>query len=139
MAPSGVMPVIIASRPNVYSSSPLDRAAARREEAAWIEQKLHDPDTLLVPVWRNRNLVRGIDEGTPEAVFISGEMSHTLHMQGGPWAFLGLHDGLAMFAVDISPAEDPVPNSVPSAGHPVPVWTGAGSSSAGTGSAAADE
>ena len=81
----------------------------RREDAAWIEQRLHDPDTLFVPVWRNRNLVRGMDDGAPEAVFISGEMAHTLRMQGGPWAFLGLHDGLAIFAVDISTAEDPVP------------------------------
>ena len=55
------MTFIIASRPNVYSSSPLDRAATKREDTAWIEQRLHDPDTLLVPVWRNRNLVRGMD------------------------------------------------------------------------------
>ena len=56
------MTVILASRPNVYSSSPLDRIGTRREDAAWIEQRLHDPDTLFVPVWRNRNLVRGIDD-----------------------------------------------------------------------------
>jgi len=62
-----------------------------------------------VPVWRNRNLVRGMDEGAPEAVFISGEMGRTLHMQGGPWALLGLHDECAVFAVDISTADDPVP------------------------------
>jgi NAD+ diphosphatase len=42
--------LILASRPNVYSSSPLDRAGMRREDSAWIEQRLHDPDTLFVPV-----------------------------------------------------------------------------------------
>jgi len=47
--------------------------AAKREDAAWIEQRLHDPDTLFVPVWRNRNLVAGMDAGTPEAVYLSGE------------------------------------------------------------------
>jgi NAD+ diphosphatase len=57
--------LILASRPNVYSSSPLDRVGERREDAAWIEQQLHAPDTLFVPVWRNRNLVRGMDEGSP--------------------------------------------------------------------------
>ena len=103
------MTLILASRPNVYSSSPLDRVGTRREDAAWIEQRLHDPDTLFVPVWRNRNLVRGMEEGAPEAVFISGEMAHTLRMHGGPWAFLGLHDDRAVFAVDISAADDPVP------------------------------
>ena len=101
--------LILASRPNVYSSSPLDRIGARREDAAWIEEKLRDPDTLFVPVWRNRNLVRGMDAGAPEAVFIAGEMGRKLHMQGGPWAFLGLHDDRAVFALDISTAEDPVP------------------------------
>ena len=88
------MTLILASRPNVYSSSPLDRAGMRREDSEWIERQLHAPDTLFVPVWRNRNLVRGMDNGAPEAVFISGEMAQTLRMQGGPWAFLGLHDGL---------------------------------------------
>ena len=103
------MTLIVASRQNVYSSSPLDRAGTRREEADWIEQRLHDPETLFVPVWRNRNLVRGMDEGAPEAVFISGEMAHALRMHGGPLAFLGLHGEQAVFAVDISTADDPVP------------------------------
>ncbi len=103
------MTLILASRPNVYSSSPLDRIATRREEAEWIEQRLADPDTLFVPVWRNRNLVRGVDDSVPEAVYISGEVAHALRMQGGPWAFLGMLEDRAVFAVDISTAEDPVP------------------------------
>ena len=87
------MTLILASRPNVYSSSPLDRIATRREDPAWIAEKLADPDTLFVPVWRTKNLVRGTDDGEPEAVYISGEMAHTLRMeQDGPWAFLG-HPG----------------------------------------------
>ena len=85
-----VVTLILASRPNVYSSSPLDRAGVRREDSAWIEHRLADPDTLFVPVWRNRNLVRGMDAGTPEAVFISGETAAQLRMHGGPWAFLGM-------------------------------------------------
>jgi len=101
--------LILASRPNVYSSSPLDRVGTRREDAAWIEERLTHPDSLFVPVWRNRNLVRGMDEAAPEAVFISGETAAALRMHGGPWAFLGLHEGQAVFAVDISNADDPVP------------------------------
>ena len=53
--------LILASRPNVYSSSPLDRIATRREDPAWIAEKLADPDTLFVPVWRTRNLVRNTE------------------------------------------------------------------------------
>lgn len=103
------MTLILASRPNVYSSSPLDRIGLRREDADWIEQRLNDPDSLFVPVWRNRNLVRGLENSQPEAVYISGEAAQALRMQGGPWAFLGLLDETAVFAVDISSADDPVP------------------------------
>jgi NAD+ diphosphatase len=84
------MTLILASRPNVYSSNPLDRIGARREDAAWIAERLDDPDTLFVPVWRNRNLVHGVDEGAPEAVYISGAAAAELRMAGGPWVFLGL-------------------------------------------------
>jgi NAD+ diphosphatase len=100
---------IMASRPNVYSSSSLDRVAARREDTAWIHGQLEHQDTLFVPVWRNRNLVRGMDQGAPEAVFISGEVAVALRMQGGPWTFLGMQGEQAVFAVDISAADDPLP------------------------------
>ncbi|MGE0224512.1 MAG: NAD(+) diphosphatase [Acetobacteraceae bacterium] len=103
------MTLILASRPNVYSSSPLDRIASRREDHAWIEQQLNNPNALFVPVWRNRNLVRGMEENSPEAVYISGEVASALRMQGGPWAFLGLLNGQAVFAVDVSSADDPLP------------------------------
>lgn len=107
------MTLIIASRPNVYSSSPLDRIATRREDHAWIAEQLSNPNSLFVPVWRTRNLVRGLDAGNPEAVYISGEAAASVRMQGGmaepPWAFLGLVDNNAVFAIDLSAAEDPLP------------------------------
>jgi NAD+ diphosphatase len=101
--------LILASRPNVYSSSPLDRIATRREDHVWIEQQLHNPESLFVPVWRNRNLVTGMESGSPEAVYISGEAAARLRISNGAWAFLGLLDERAVFAIDISTAEDPVP------------------------------
>ena len=107
------MTLILASRPNVYSASPLDRIATRREDHDWIAQQLSDPNSLFVPVWRNRNLVRGLDDGAPEAVYIAGAIASSLRMLGAgasaPWAFLGTLDEVAVFALDISAAEDPVP------------------------------
>ena len=103
------VPLILASRPNVYSSNPLDRISARREDTAWVEERLVHPDTLFVPVWRSRNLIRGMDEGAPEAVYIYGETAVELRMKGGPWALLGMHGQQAVFAVDISADEDPMP------------------------------
>ena len=103
------MTLILASRPNVYSMSPLDRIGTRREDHAWIEQQLRNPESLFVPVWRNRNLVAGMDAGAPEAVYISGEIAAKLRMSNGPWAFLGLLQEKAVFAVDIGAVDDPLP------------------------------
>ncbi|MBV9653897.1 MAG: NAD(+) diphosphatase [Acetobacteraceae bacterium] len=100
----------------MYADSPLDRAAHRRDDADWIEAALADPATLFVPVWRSRNLVRGLDQGAAEAVYVSGDEAAPLHEQGGPRAFLGLLDGTPLFAHDLSGAEDPLPLLPPAFG-----------------------
>lgn len=104
---------IPASRPNAYTGSPLDRIATRREDADWIAAALADPDTLFAPVWRSRSLMKGVQEGTPEAVLLTGAAAEAVRLAGGayppPWAFLGLWDGRPVFAVDCSQAEDPLP------------------------------
>ncbi|HST73986.1 MAG TPA: NAD(+) diphosphatase [Acetobacteraceae bacterium] len=110
------MPLILASRPNVYSGSPLNRMAERREDAQWIATALANPESLFVPVWRARNLVKGADGPSSQAVYLTGEAAATLQMAGGPWSFLGLLDGRAVFAVDISTADDPVPLLPPEIG-----------------------
>ncbi len=110
------MPDILATRPNAYTGSPLDRASHLRENAAWLAAALDDPATLWAPVWRGRNLMHGVEEGHPEAMFLTGEAAATLRLAGGPWAFLGLHDARALFAVDASAADDPVPLLPPGVG-----------------------
>lgn len=103
------MTPIPASRPNAYTGSPLDRAAALRDDAAWIEARLADPASLFVPVWRAKTLVHDPGDGRPETVFLTGEAAAAVRMAGGPWAFLGLLREAAMFAVDLSTVEDPLP------------------------------
>ncbi|MCX7382352.1 MAG: NAD(+) diphosphatase [Alphaproteobacteria bacterium] len=103
------MTLIVASRPNVYTGSPLDRAAEKREDAAFIAAALADPLALFAPVWRSRNLMRGKAEGRPEAVFLTHEAAEAVRMSGGPWAFLGLQGGVPLFTVDVSAADDPLP------------------------------
>ncbi len=101
------MTVILASRPNAYTGSPLDRAAALRDDADWIADRLADPASLFVPVWRAKTLVSG--EDAPQAAFLTGEAAASARMAGGPWAFLGLKGEQAVFAVDVSAADDPLP------------------------------
>ena len=110
-APSQVstVPLILASRPNPYTGSPLDRAAHRRDDLAWIAAALDHPQSLFVPVWRSRNLMRGVAERRPEAVYLSAEAAAAFRMAGGPWAFLGVLDSAPVFAVDVSAVEDPLP------------------------------
>jgi len=98
--------VILPSRPNAYTGSPLDRAAALREDEAWITARLQDPTTLFAPVWRARNLVQGEDQ--PQAVFLAGEAASALRAPDGPWAFLGLKGEQAVFAMDTSTTDDPL-------------------------------
>jgi NAD+ diphosphatase len=111
------MNVILASRPNAYSGSPLDRATEKREDEAWIAAALAHPDTLWVPVWRSRNLMRGVAAGKPEAVFITEAAAEAVRMAGGPSAFLGLLDGVPVFAIDVSAADDPLPLLPPELGE----------------------
>jgi NAD+ diphosphatase len=100
--------LILASRPNAYTGSPLDRATARRDDEAWLALALHAPDTLFVPVWRARNLIGGAELGRPEAVFLSRQAAQALGMTDtDAWAFLGLQDGVALFATDLSGLDDP--------------------------------
>lgn len=101
--------LILASRPNAYTGSPLDRASAQRDDEAWIEARLADPASLFVPTWRAQSLMRGVEAGAPHAVFLDGAAASAVRMAGGPWAFLGLWQGRAIFAVDVSAAEDPLP------------------------------
>jgi NAD+ diphosphatase len=42
-------------------------------------------------------------------VFLTGEAAEATRMAGGPWAFLGLKGEQAVFAVDVSAVEDPLP------------------------------
>lgn len=98
-----------ASRPNAYTGSPIDRASGRREDAAFIADALTHPDTLFAPVWRARSLMKGVEDGHPEAVLLTGAAAEAVRMAGGPWAFLGFWEKRPVFAVDCSQAEDPLP------------------------------
>ena len=99
------MSIIQASRVNTYAGSPLDRAGLRRDDAAWVEAHWTDPASAFVIVWRAKTLITAAE--SPSAVFLTGDQARASQAAGGPWAFLGLRDGRAVFAIDISAADDP--------------------------------
>ncbi|WP_421992012.1 NAD(+) diphosphatase [Roseococcus sp.] len=110
------MLMIPASRENVYTGSPLDRLSGQRDDAAFIEAQLADEAALFVPVWRSRSLMRGVEQGQPEAVLLSRSGAEAVRMAGGPWAFLGLWEKRPIFAVDCSHTDDPLPLLPPEMG-----------------------
>jgi NAD+ diphosphatase len=84
----------------------LDRAAHLRKDGAYLEARLSEPDTLLVPVWRNKVLVSRGSTPHPAAVrlaeapaFVSGDVE---------LAWLGLLGNQACFAVDLSAFDRPL-------------------------------
>ena len=100
------MTTVLETRPNMFADSPLDRAAGLRDDPGWIAAQLGSPDTLWAPVWRSRSLVRG-EGADARGVYLSGETAARMRASGAPWAFLGLLSGAAVFATDLSHADDP--------------------------------
>jgi NAD+ diphosphatase len=97
------------ARPNLLTGSRIDRVAPRRAEADWVRARLHDEDSHFTLVWRSQSLLA---DG-PRAALLPGlgglAASH-------PWAFLGLLDGRAVFALDLGGLDDPLAALPPDAG-----------------------
>jgi len=89
-------------RPNIYASGGIDRASHLRGDDAWLAGRLADPESRLVPVWRARNLVDL--NGSPAPHLLPPDPALLAEAQAT--ALLGLVDGIAHFAVDLSHREE---------------------------------
>ena len=88
-----------------YSGAWLDRAADRRMDDAWLEGRLSDPASRVVPVWRDRNLIAKGEP--PAAAAIAGGGGQEVLRMAGIVALLGVdQDDLAWFAADLSDRDD---------------------------------
>ena len=106
---------IRARRPNPYSASPLDRASARREDAAFLAAARESPDSLFVPVWRGQSLLAGEAEAV-RGVFLAGAEADPWRVDA-PWAFLGLWQERPVFAIDCGAADAPPVFAAPAFGE----------------------
>jgi len=100
---------------NFYSHPGFERAGLRRRDTAWIVERLADPGSLFVPVWRNQNLVIEPHGGEPRAVVLeSADIAAFLgtsaeeRLLSGEVVFLGVIEERAHFALDVSPVEAPL-------------------------------
>lgn len=91
-------------RPNPFADVQLDRMPDRRRDPRWLEERLRDPRSRTIPVWRARNLVTSGD--SPSAVMI--DVPGRFPAGGIGPIFLGLEGEAARFAVDLSDSDDPL-------------------------------
>lgn len=92
--------------PNIYASGGIDRAAQLRGDAGWVAERLGDSATRIVAVWRGRNLLAGEGEspGQPRPHLLAPDAG--LLAEARAVALLGLADGVAHFAIDLSHWEE---------------------------------
>ena len=81
-----------------YDDPSLDRAGPWRDDPQWLERALEDSSARSLPVWRNQNLVGGLDNGSPRVILHSVDM----HRHASEVVFLGLDGDAPVFAADYS-------------------------------------
>lgn len=81
---------------------PLDRAAARRDDAAWLAAAAARDDALLIAIDDGRNLVGEDDDGTLRARFVAPEFA-----AGAALTWLGLLGETPVFVAELATAGTP--------------------------------
>src|SRR6516164_1446887 len=100
--------------PNFYAHPSFERAGLRRRDTSWILERIADPASLFVPVWRNQNLVIELDGAEPRAVVLAAAaVASSLtpaeeRLARGEVVFLGVVEEQAHFALDLSPLDAPL-------------------------------
>ncbi len=92
-----------------FTENLLDRASERRSEAAWIEARLSDPSSLLVPMWQLKPFLlppRAKRDPYDIGWLRPGLLGEILPPE--PTAvFLGMENDTAHFVIEIRPDVDP--------------------------------
>lgn len=86
------------TNPNWFANSPLSRVNIEKDQEAFFKARLADPKSLVIPLWRGDPLM---SEGRP--AFLSIE-ALSQFPKNADVILLGLKEGRAYFAVDVSAA-----------------------------------
>lgn len=90
----------------VYAGGILDRSDNFRGDEDWIARRLADDSTRIVPVRRSRNLIRR--GSAPRAHTIPVAEGAEILKRADHVAFLGVEDGVAYVAAEMSGADEPL-------------------------------
>lgn len=88
-----------------FSGNPFDRAANLRRDQAWLEAQLGAVDSRFLPFWQLNVLAREAEQA--ELHWLDATVRDHLEDGAAP-LLLGLHDGIAHYAVDLSALADPI-------------------------------
>jgi NAD+ diphosphatase len=91
---------------NYFTPRALDRAADKRDDAAWLAARLQDTNARFVPVWREKNLFTEGD--SPKPVFLSPADADELIATAESIVLLGEDGDKVTFAIGL-PTEDDTP------------------------------
>ncbi len=96
---------------NFFSAGGLDRGSLLRPRSGWLQERLADPSTRIVPVWRSRNLLRG--EHVPRPVLLSPPELLAAGFDCEAAVLLGTISEVAYFALDLACDETAIAPLVP--------------------------
>ena len=89
-----------------YADHTMDRAAVRREDRGWLDERLRAPATRFVAVASGRHPISDADAGARRPCYLgAGDVEGSL--PGEP-ILLGLRDDVAYFAIDVADAPPPL-------------------------------
>jgi NADH pyrophosphatase NudC (nudix superfamily) len=98
---SAQIDLLTASTRNRFSGVLLDRSVNFREDLEWQNQELQKEQTRLVPMWRNRCLLRKVDDDTIEAILVGPAELSELATIRDP-TLLGSDGSVTYFALSIN-------------------------------------
>ena len=92
--------------PVVFGGGRLDRAEDRREDPAWLDQRLADPGSRFLLFSKLRPLMFFGGDGSLDLGWLSGDAVAPLREAGASWLFLGLDGDIACFAMEAQEEAD---------------------------------
>ncbi|MDB5453569.1 MAG: MutT/nudix family protein [Caulobacteraceae bacterium] len=92
---------------NTYAGNPLDRAAERRLDEAWLEASANDPDSLYLALWSKKPFVETRGTDGLRIAYLPPRMALELAPAPEQRLFLGLWKETPVFAVALDGDADP--------------------------------
>lgn len=89
---------------HVFAGNPLDRGDAQRRDQAWLDAQAANSQSRFLPLWKLNVLIQ--EASATRLGWVSTAAMAPLQLPVPP-VFLGLADGIAHFALDVSHLDEP--------------------------------